>query len=511
MAKNPLIKRAFATSEYTPNSVMEVKRCIEDPIYFMKKYVKIMHPLHGAVPFELYDYQEEMVRAIHENKDTILLCSRQMGKTTVAAMYLLWMAMFQDDKRCIIASKGMSHAVEIQSRVKFAYEELPHWLKPGCKYYNRTAIEFDNESKIICEATSENTGRGSSPSVIFLDEIAFIPRSIQDAMWSSLTPALAMGGKFILTSTPNGDSDLFARLWFGAKAEQNTFKPLEFLWWRHPDRDKSWYDDMASKLGPIKAKQELDCEFLSSDALLVNSMRLAQLRYEAPLYESLGFKFWVPEESLGGRNKIYMVSMDPATGSGRDFTAIEVFDFPGINQICEYRTNDVKIPLIYAKLTWLLKLLTRPTLTGRAEVLWTFERNGIGEAISVLYYNDENQIEMAELVSDHPAKFGVFTSGRQKILAALQLKSLIEKADDKGMKIKSEALIHELKHFVSKGNSYEGKAGCTDDSVMATLGIMRLLKRLSEYNEEAFKQVNEYVNPDASMDENDDPVPFAML
>lgn len=511
MAKNPNLKRAHEESEYTPENVAELAKCMQDPIYFLTKYVKITHPLHGSVPFELYDYQIEMVKAIHENKDTVLLCSRQMGKTTVAAMYILWFALFNRDKRCVIASKAMAHAVEIQSRVKFAYEELPHWLKAGCKFYNRTSIEFDNGSKIICEATSEKTGRGSSPSIIFLDEIAFINRRIQEEMWASLTPALATGGKFIITSTPNGDSDLFARLWFGAKSKQNSFYPLEFLWWRHPDRNKEWYDDMAGKLGPIKAKQELDCEFLSSDALLVNAQRLAQLRYEKPLWESLGFKFWVPEDDLGGRNKIYMVSMDPATGSGRDFTSIEVFDFPGMNQIAEYRSNEVNIPLIYAKFTWLLKKLTEHRGNGRAEVLWTFERNGIGEAVSALHYNDENQIETAELVSDHPAKFGVFTTGRQKVLAALQLKNLIEKADGTGIKINSEDLIFELKHFVSKGNGYEAKTGTTDDSVMATLGIMRLLKRLSEYNEDAFRKVNEYVDPEASIDDAGDYVPFSIL
>jgi hypothetical protein len=254
-----------------------------------------------------------------------------------------------------------------------------------------------------------------------------------------------------------------------------------------------------------------NCEFLSSDALLINSMRLAQLRYQKPIFESLGFKFWVPEEELGGRNKIYLVSMDPSTGSGRDFTSIEIFDFPGLTQVAEYRSNDVNIPLIYAKLTWVLRKLTEHKNGGRSEVLWTFERNGIGEAVSALYYNDENQIETAELVSDHPAKFGVFTTGRQKVLSALQLKNLVEKVGSKGIEIRSEDLIHELKHFVSKGQGYEAKVGCTDDSVMATLGIMRLLKRLSEYNEEAFQRVNEYVDPDASMDETNDAVPFAIL
>lgn len=510
MAKNPQLKRAHTSSEYDPEKIMELRRCRKDPIYFMEKYVKVQHPTKGAVPFVLYEYQKEMVMAIHENKDTILLCSRQMGKTTVAAMYILWFATFNKAKRCVIASKAMAHAVEIQSRVKFAYEELPEWLKCGCTFYNRTSIEFDNKSVIICEATSEKTGRGSSPSIIFLDEIAFISRRIQDEMWSSLTPALSTGGKFVITSTPNGDSDLFATLWRGANSGLNSFKPLQFLWWQHPDRDKEYYDEMRGKLGEIKTRQELDCEFLSSDALLINSIRLNQLRWKAPVFESLGFKFWVPEEELGGRDKIYMVSMDPATGTGNDFTSIEVFDFPGLNQIAEYRSNDINIPLMYSKLNWLLRKLTDIKNNGRAEVVWTFERNGVGEAVGALYFNDENQVNDAELVNDHPMKFGMVTSGRQKVLSALQLKSLVEKVTN-GMTIHSKDLIHELKHFVSKGNGYEAKAGATDDSVMATLGIMKLLKRLSEYNEEAFKRVNEYVDPNASLDEGNDYVPFSIV
>jgi len=508
---NPNLKRAHATSEFSAENIADLRRCQTDPIYFLEKFVKVSHPTKGAVPFKLYDYQKEMVLAIHENKDTVLLCSRQMGKTTVAAMYILWLATFHKNSRCVIASKAMNHAVEIQSRIKFAYEELPHWLKCGCTFYNRTSIEFDNKSVIICEATSEKTGRGGSPTILFLDEIAFISKRIQDEMWSSIAPSLATGGKLVITSTPNGDSDLFAQLWRDAMSGVNSFKPLQFLWWMNPNYDQKYYDEMKGKLGPVKTKQELDCEFLSSDALLINSMRLNGLRWKEPLWTSLGFNFWVPEEELGGRNKIYMVSLDPATGGGGDFSAIEVFQFPDMKQVAEYRTNDVNIPMLYGKLTWILRKLTELKPNGRSEVLWTFERNGIGEAISALFYNDEHQIEEAELVSDNPAKFGVFTTGRQKVLSALQLKSIVEKATEGNIELNSKYLIHELKHFIAKGGSYQAKKGYTDDCVMALLGIMRLLKRLSEYNEDAFKRVHEYVDPDAGMDDSDEPMPFAIV
>lgn len=238
-----------------------------------------------------------------------------------------------------------------------------------------------------------------------------------------------------------------------------------------------------------------NCAFLSSDALLINSMKLQQLRSSKPIFEDLGFKFWKSEEQIGGSKKTYLVSLDPATGSGSDFSVIEVFEFPSLIQVAEWRSNVINIPLCYAKLKWILNKLSmaKPGL-GRAEVLWTFERNGIGEAISALYINDEKPPEYAELYSDMPGKYGVYTTSKTKLLSCIQLKNLIEKVSN-NLKINSETLLFELKNFVSKGGTYEAKNGSTDDCVMATVGITRLMKRLSEYNDEAFKQVNEYVDP----------------
>ena len=78
--KNPNLKAAFAESEYDTQKIIELKKCKDDPIYFIKNYVKIVHPVHGAVPFALYDYQEDMIRDIHANRCTAVLASRQLGK-----------------------------------------------------------------------------------------------------------------------------------------------------------------------------------------------------------------------------------------------------------------------------------------------------------------------------------------------------------------------------------------------------------------------------------------------
>ena len=269
---------------------------------------------------------------------------------------------------------------------------------------------------------------------------------------------------------------------------------------------------MVAKLGPVKAAAELDCMFVSSDALLINSLKLVQFRSQQPLYTDMGFKFWKSDEELGGGGKSYLVGVDPATGNGKDFSVIEVFEFPSLEQVAEWRSNEINIPMLYAKTKWILEKLTAVKGRQRADVLWAFERNGIGEAMSALYQNDDNQPDIAELYSDAPAspnKLGVFTSGKTKILSCLQLKNLVEKVTN-GLKINSAHLIEELKNFVAKGGTYEAKSGATDDAVMATIIIVRLLKRLSEYNDDAFKQINEYVSPDAEDQFGDEPVPFSV-
>jgi hypothetical protein len=663
MATNLSIKKAYAQTEYTPESIQDLIRCKSDPVYFIEKFVKVQHPTKGILPMELYEYQKRMLAAIHEKKDTVVLASRQLGKTTVVAMYILWLTCFADDKLAVIASKAMNHATEIMSRIKFAYEELPAWLKPGCRYYSRTSIEFDNGSKIKSEATSEKTGRGGSPSCLdgstkitlrnketgeiqvipierilslvdylselprkgfyeiagfqvltgsgfkdftglletknsktlklefsdrsnlictpdhkifangefrpaselltgdiidrnlkvlsllphcesqtvydlvqvedvhsyitnsvishnclFIDEIAFLNRRIQEEMWASIAPSLSTGGKFILTSTPNGDSDLFATIWRGANSGQNSFFPVKALWHEHPERDQKYYDEMKGKLGPVKVRQEVDCEFLSSDALLVDTRKLHSLQTKPPLFENMGFKFW---KEVSGPNRMYLVGVDPATGTGSDFTAIEVFEFPSLEQVAELRLNTVNIPLIYAKIKWLLKHLRASDANrNSAEVLWTFERNGIGEALVAMLQNDDGEgvdIDGVNLYNENNGKFGCYTTGSSKLLACMQMKNLVERINN-GLIINSDVLHFELQNYIAAGGSYAAKKGATDDTISATLLVIKLLKYLSGESEIAQKLVYENVAADSDLDTSLDgdqfggePVPFGLV
>ena len=133
MAKqsNPYLKRANEQHEYTIDHVQELKKCSEDSVYFIKNYCQIQHPVKGSIPFELYPYQERMLDTYQNNKQVIVLSARQTGKSQTSAAYILWYAMFHFEKTILIASNKNDNAMEMIYRIKFMYERLPHWIKPG--------------------------------------------------------------------------------------------------------------------------------------------------------------------------------------------------------------------------------------------------------------------------------------------------------------------------------------------------------------------------------------------
>jgi hypothetical protein len=509
MTSPDYIKRPNQNIDYTPDQILELRRCAIDPVYFIEKYVKVQHPKKGAIPLILYEYQKKCIKAFQENRWNILLASRQTGKSTIIAMFLLWFASFQFDKQVLVASNKNSNAMEIMARIKFAYEEMPNWLKPGVNYYTKHSMEFDNGSKIWSEATTENTGRGKSLSLILIDELAYVPLRMQEAMWMSLAPTLSTGGACIVSSTPNGDQELFAQLWREAKLEVNGFFPTEVQWYEYPHDDlEAFKEMMIKKIGETLWRQEYCNEFLSSEALLINTRVLQFLKSTPPLFVDKGIKVWKEPEP----NKTYIVGMDISEGLGKDFSTIQVVELDTMVQIMEYRSNTVNETQLYNCLKYIIiKILSVEDKAGnKPTIYWSFENNSIGQAISVLYYNDEQFPSEPEIVSPE-SKLGMHTSSKTKAIACKVLKKLMEK--QKGnLQINSEQFIMEMKNYVQHGAAYAAKKGATDDLVASMLIVVRIIEYLSAYEQDVFEKI--YDTEQDFHDENDDnfdePVPFVI-
>lgn len=511
--KNEFVKKANQEQEYTPEQVQELLRCQADPVYFITTYMKVQHPVEGTVPLKLYTYQERAIRSFQNNRWVCLKQPRQTGKSTIIAAYLLWYACFNFDKYILVASNKNAGAIDIMNRIRFAYEELPMWLKPGASVFNRHSVEFDNGSSINSSATTENTGRGRSISLLMLDELAFVEPSIQEEMWTALAPTLATGGSCIVSSTPNGDLDLYARIWFGAEAGENGFVPMAVSWDETPGRDESFRDEMIAKIGLEKWAQEFACEFISSDDLLIHSITLANLKHKDPIFKDHGFIFWKQPSP----HSTYIVGVDIAQGLGRDYSTIQVVELDTLTQIAEFRNNKIKEPELYEAIKWICaKLLSVRTPQGkRPSVHWSYENNSVGASITAMYSNDEFFPHEAELVSKGQ-RLGINTSGRSKATACKTLKTLIEKAKG-GLVINSPVLIRELKTYVRAGDAFAAKFGHHDDLISAMLIVAQVITQLSEYEPDVFSKLYETegefhrFSVANELDEEyggDDPMPF---
>lgn len=497
---NPHHVKAHAEHEYDLHKATELDKCRLDPIYFIRKYIKIQHPTRGAIDFEMYPFQEDIVNTIHNNLQMITTIGRQSGKTTILAAYVLWYACFMDDMTILIVSNRNSNAMEFIHRVQYAYEELPAWLKPGVdpQLWTKHGLGFDNKTRILSEATTGGSGRGQSISFLVCDELAFVNPRIVDEFWASISPTLATGGKCAIISTPNGDMNKFAELWRGAETEDGTAGDNGFVarfydWTSVPGRDEAFKKRELAKLGELKWLQEYECQFLSSEELLFDSRHLAWLTdYTKENVPQMNTKNnMVIFEPIIERGATYIVGIDPGKGVGNDYSAIEVWRVNNdsrVIQVAEYRSNDIKTPQLY---TMIKKLLRQLDNNSANQVYFGIENNGVGEGLVSLYSNDPDIMSLGSSYMVHDkGQIGMITSGKSKLRGCLMIKDLVE---GKRFELKSHALLREMKTYVRHRSSYSAQYGGTDDLLSATLLCARILKdHVSSYDMNAFNAINSY-------------------
>jgi hypothetical protein len=519
MSKNlesVLIKSPHRRETYTQEQIEEFVKCadpVSGPLYFMDHFFYIQHPTQGRMVYHPFEYQRRLIATYHDYRYSISLMPRQTGKSTSAAGYLLWYAMFVSDSTILVAAHKYTGAQEIMQRIRYAYESVPDHIRAGVTSYNKGSLEFDNGSRIVSATTTENTGRGMSISLLYADEFAFVRPTIATEFWTSISPTLATGGKAIITSTPNSDEDQFALLWKGAnKTEdeygnptlvgQNGFKAYRSFWNEHPDRDETWAQQQRAALGSDRFRREMDCEFIINDETLIAPAKLIDLEGRDPLYKT-GEVRWYKKPIPG---HIYVVGLDPSLGTGGDPAAIQVFEANSTEQVAEWRHNKTDIPTQVRILTNIIQHLY-DTVKDDKSIYYSIENNTIGEAalISIAEYGEENikGYFLSENNSGSSRRFrkGFNTSHKPKLAACAKMKNLVETGR---MKVNSRSLVSEFKNFVAVGTSYQAKQGETDDLVMATLLTVRMLQVLQSYHSNLDEQMRDH------QDVTIEPLPFIM-
>ena len=501
-----LTKKAHARETFTEEHIRHLAAC-SDPDngyhYFCSNYFYIQHPVKGKMLFEAFEFQTRLLDAYHGHRFNINMLPRQMGKTTCAAGYLLWYAMFHPDQTILISAHKYTGSQEIMQRIRYAYELCPDFIRSGVTNYNKGSIEFDNGSRIVSTTTTGNTGRGMSISLLYCDEFAFVPPNIAEEFWTSISPTLATGGKAIITSTPNSDEDTFATIWkeankkfdeFGNEQATgiNGFFPFTCKWSEHPDRDEVWERTERGRIGEERFRREYNCEFLVYDETLINSICLAGLSGKEPI-QRMGQTRWYKQLN---KDSMYAVTLDPSLGTGGNSAAIEVFELPSFTQVAEWQHNLTPIQGQIRVLREILKYIQDETGETANNLYWTIENNTVGEAglICIKDIGEENfaGLFVSEPVrKGHVRKFrkGFNTTHGSKISASARLKFLIESGK---MKINSKPLISELKAFIAAGVTFKAKSGEQDDLVSATLLMVRMSQVLADWDERVFDSISSH-------------------
>ena len=462
---NSLLKASNVKINFSRGEVEEYLKCINDPIYFIEKYCKIVTLDHGLQSFKLYDCQKKKLKIIHENRKVILMEGRQQGKTTTSAAYILWYTLFQSSKTVAILANKASAAREVLYRYQIMYENLPKWLQQGVTTWNKGDIALENGSIVFTAATSASGIRGKSVNMLYVDEAAIIPNNIAEQFFTSVYPTISAGEttKILLSSTPLGYNH-FWKFWNDAENDRNGFVNLFIPYWEIPGRDDVWAETQRKLLGEIKFNQEVLCNFLGSSMTLISSNTIGQMSANQIIYSKDGLDIYEKVE----KDHSYVIVADTAKGVGGDYSAFVILDVTKMPymMVGKYRNNEIS-PLLY------------PSVINKVgkeynEAYVLIEINTSEQVAEILYseYEYENVISVSRTSQGQivnggfgggKTQLGVITDKKVKRIGCSNFKSMLE---EKKLLINDADTISEISTFIQKRDSFAADEGYHDDLVM---------------------------------------------
>jgi|TARA_B100001113_G_scaffold198837_1_gene162854 hypothetical protein len=508
---NPNLKKANTEIQFTEENVKEFLKCKDDPVYFARKYIKIVNVDEGLVPFEMWPFQEKLIKRFHKNRFNICMMPRQTGKSTTSVSYLLHYAIFNDNINIGILANKAATARDLLGRLQTAYENLPKWMQQGIVAWNKGSMDLDNGSKIMAASTSAAAVRGMTFNIIFLDEFAFVPNHIADDFFSSVYPTISSGKstKIIIVSTPKGMNH-FYRMWHDAEKGRNEYVPTEVHWSEVPGRDAKWKKQTIANTSEQQFKVEFECEFLGSVDTLIAPSKLKAMAYNDPVQTNGHLNVY--ETPVKGRD--YIITVDVARGISKDYSAFVVFDiteFP-YRVVAKYRDNEIK-PMLFPSVIMDVALAYN-------EAFVLCEVNDIGDQVASILQFDleyENVLMCAmrgrsgQIVgtgfSGKKTQLGVKMSVTVKKVGCSNLKTLIE--EDK-LQILDYDIISELTTFVQKRQSFEAEEGCNDDLAMC-LVIFAWLVAQEYFKEMTDNDVRKRIYEEQKNQIEQDMAPFGFM
>jgi hypothetical protein len=466
------------------------RRCAKDPIFAFESFFFIQHP-QGRRLFKLREPQRDAVLKWLGGGNWLTLKARQIGWSTLVAAFVLWMAIFHDDRRILIISKGEREAQELLKKVKFAWNRLPPWMReraPKLTNDNLQNMAFSNGSEIISVPSAADPARGFSGSLVIVDEWAFLPNA--EEAWASIEPVADIGGQIIGLSTANGSGNFFHQLWVNAEEGANSFKTMFYSWRAVPERDDAWFEAKCREMNSWQRAQEYPSDpeeaFIKSgnpvfgdvlDGLRPQSPKaighLRRLEHGALEFRGEGgpLSIWeYPDPS-----KVYVVGADTAEGLAHgDYSSAHVIDVATGHEVAHWHGHidaDEFGTVLYDLGYYYNRALVCPEANNHGlTTITALRRLGYPSIYRRRQLNSANQ--------NMTVQFGWLTTRTSKPLLIDDLNMAMKNAE---IDIRSAATIKELRTYVrdEKGHTH----GSPYDDRVISLALANQMRKFAHVPE----------------------------
>lgn len=459
-----------------PWQIRELKKCAKNPIYFIRNYVYINTKDFGMQLMRTYPFQDEAIIRFLKYRFNINRWSRQVGKSTVVRAFILWYAMFHQDKLVAMLANKLMLAKEQLQLLRDSYVALPYWLQPGVKLWNKMSIQFSNGCRIMVAATSGDGIRGFSPNLLYLDEFAFLRPGMADEFMASVMPTISSGKttRIIITSTPSGLNH-FYRMWEDA-VDEKTATPHELqakyvrstvLWNEVPGREAQWGIDEEARIGEQRFRQEYMCEFIGSATTLIDYKTLQLLKPTPPMkipgipknYSLRIFNLPLDKQYLEKEDWTYVAALDTGYGMRQDAHVLQILLAKSsirAEQVLVLSSDVVPVEDFCSMAASILHMYGDPPLTIEFN-------NGCG---AIAHKTMFEKLGYENIVNYDQYFRGIYSTNPIKTTAVMLLKLYVQRGY---LKLKDEATINELMSFTKLNQFSWGASGGNHDDHVTSL------------------------------------------
>ena len=515
--------------------MIEFLKCMDDVPYSLKTYNETFDQTKNKfVPFALFTEQVNLIELYKNNRFVLVSKYRQAGITTVTAGYCANRIVVGDpespEKILILANKQET-AMEFLAKIKNFIDQYPIWIGVG-KGDNKDlgALHYGKESqkhitilnrddKLVGEvksvATSLDALRGYTPTLLILDEAAFIEGGAE--LWSACLASLSTGGKAIMISTPRGMDELYYKTYTESMNGINTFKVFQMYWYDDPRYNKDlffvqyegdlvdwmsnsevrdmfpvklngldipreewqelfrdnwkpcspWYESMCRELNFDKRmiNQEINCNFLGSGDNVVEERIIVKQETENvcdPIEKQLEQKLWIWKQPEIGHK--YIMGVDVSRGDSDDFSCFNIIDFDEMEQVAEYQTKlppDIFAEIVFKWANTYTAFIV-VDITGGMGVATSRKLQDLSYPNEMLYFDGIKDADRW--------KYGIYddkTAGINYNNKRAQIIQSFEEGVRTNFKIRSKRLIQEMKTFVYLNGRADHTRGSHDDIIQS--------------------------------------------